>query len=135
MDHLHTTSKNLKGLLEHISQDLVKADGGNKAASQRVRTNTVKLEKLAKVYRKESIASEKTGKKAPRASKAKAKPAAAKKVAPKKVVAKAKPAPSKVAHKVAPKKAVEKPKAKTATAKPRAFSFKKPTAKLPAKKR
>ena len=115
---LKETVKHLKELLSHITHDLEKADGGNKAASQRVRTGTVRLEKLAKVYRKESIKTEKgsTGTRKP-----------AKKVASK--------SKSKVKAK-APVKA----KAKTATkahktvAKPRAMSFKRPTAKLPTRR-
>ncbi|HEV8052250.1 MAG TPA: histone, partial [Parachlamydiaceae bacterium] len=53
------TFKNLKDLLISITHDLDKAEGGNKAASQRVRTGTVRLEKVAKLYRKESIKTEK----------------------------------------------------------------------------
>lgn len=58
---LKETTKGLKELLQQITHDLEKAEGGNKAASQRVRTGTVRLEKLAKGYRKESITSEKSG--------------------------------------------------------------------------
>src|SRR5271166_2877134 len=77
------TIKHMRDLLASIQTDLEKAEGGNKAASQRVRTGTVKLEKIAKVYRKDSVASEKTnkGKKKPAAkmasaSKSKSKPKA-----------------------------------------------------------
>lgn len=56
---LKETTRELKELLQDVSHDLEKAEGGNKAASQRVRTGTVKLEKLSKVYRKQSISSEK----------------------------------------------------------------------------
>lgn len=132
------TYKHLKDLLVAITHDLDKAEGGNKAASQRVRTGTVKLEKVAKLFRKESIKSEKQTK----GTKKPAKKTAAK-AAPKKAASKAavhKPAP-KVAHKpavkVAPKKAAAKVKAKPkakAVSRPRALSFKKPTAKLPVKK-
>lgn len=118
------TYKHLKDLLVAITHDLDKAEGGNKAASQRVRTGTVKLEKVAKLYRKESIKTEKQ-------TKGTKKPA--KKAAPKKAAAPAKKAS---AQKAAPKKAVKvkaKPKAK-AIARPRALSFKKPTAKLPVKR-
>lgn len=108
---LKDTTKHLKDLLVHITHDLEKADGGNKAASQRVRTGTVKLEKVAKLYRKESIKNEK-------ATKGTRKPA--KKAA---VKSKAKPA--------AKAKAKPHAKAHKATAKARAFSFKRPTAKLP----
>jgi hypothetical protein len=95
---LKDTTKHLKDLLNSIVHDLEKADGGNKAASQRVRTGTVKLEKIAKLYRKESIKSEKTtkGTKRPAAKKA-AKKSAAK---PKVTKVKAKPkAKSHTAHK------------------------------------
>lgn len=120
---LKDTIKHMRDLLNNIVQDLEKSDNGNKAASQRVRTGTVKLEKIAKAYRKESIKSEKT-------TKGQKKPA--KKAAPK---AKAK-AHGHTAHKAAPKKAAAKkaaPKAKT-TAKARSLSVKKPTAKLPTRR-
>jgi hypothetical protein len=121
---LQGTISSLKDLLGKITQDLHKAESGNKAAAQRVRTMTVRFEKIAKNYRKESISTEKNtkgSKKAPKksASKAKAKPAAAKKPAPK-----AKPA--------AAKKPAPKAKA-AALSKPRALTLKKPTAKLPVK--
>lgn len=128
------TYKHLKDLLVAITHDLDKAEGGNKAASQRVRTGTVKLEKVAKLYRKESIKSEKSTK----GTKKPAKKAAAK-AAPKKAVAKpaAKAALKKAPAKAAPKKAAVKVKAKPkakAVSRPRALSFKKPTAKLPVRK-
>jgi len=96
---LSSTVKKMNKLLEEVSSDLTKAVGGNKAAAQRVRVNTVALEKVAKLYRKESVSSEKKGpvkkKKKPAAKKkavAKKKPAAKKKtVAKKKAVAKKKP--------------------------------------------
>ena len=56
---LKDTFKQMKELLSDIMSDLDKSENGNKAASQRVRTGTVRMEKLAKQYRKESIASEK----------------------------------------------------------------------------
>jgi hypothetical protein len=77
------TIKEMRALLAALTTDLEKAANGNKAASQRVRTGTIKLEKNAKRYRKESIKAEKSGSfKKPSAKKAatKAKPA---KVAPK----------------------------------------------------
>lgn len=123
------TFKHLKDLLLAITHDLDKAEGGNKAASQRVRTGTVKLEKIAKLYRKESIKSEKLNKGTKKTAKK------AHKAAPKKAAAKA--------HKAAPKKAVAvkkttvkvKAKAKAkAVARPRALSFKKPSAKLPVRR-
>jgi Histone H1-like protein Hc1 len=107
--------KDMHELLSQIMVDLKKAEGGNKAASQRVRTGTVKLEKSAKFYRKESIKAEKatkgqkkSGKKAP--SKAHA------------------------AHGHAAKPAKAKAKTQKAVARPRALSIRKPTAKLPHKK-
>jgi DNA-binding protein H-NS len=83
---LKDTVKHMKGLLEAITGDLDKAAGGNKAASQRVRTSTIRLEKVAKMYRKESIAGERGSK--PRAKAGKAKKAAPKKAAPKKAAPK-----------------------------------------------
>lgn len=56
---LHKTVAEMKSLLCEIAQDLEKATNGNKAAAQRVRTGSIKLEKVAKLYRKESIQSEK----------------------------------------------------------------------------
>lgn len=111
---LKDTINHMRKLLANITQDLEKADGGNKAASQRVRTGTVKLEKIAKLYRKESIKNEKQ-------TKGQRKPA-------KKAVSKTK---AKVAVKA---KAKPKAKAHKATARARAFSFKKPTAKLPTRR-
>lgn len=114
---LQSTISHLKDMLNQITQDLQKAESGNKAAAQRVRTTTVRFEKLAKTYRKESISSEKgtkggrSSKKANKPSKAPAKPAKPVAAAPK-----------------------LKPKAKSAMARPRALAFKKPTAKLPVKK-
>ncbi|MBJ7449685.1 MAG: histone [Parachlamydiales bacterium] len=84
---LKNTVKSLQALLEAVTHDLQKADHGNKAASQRVRTGTIRLEKVAKMYRKESISEDKKSKgRKPAKAKAKsaAKPAKAKKAAPKK---------------------------------------------------
>jgi hypothetical protein len=58
---LHDTTKHMRELLAAISVDLEKSSGGNKAAAQRVRTGTIKLEKIAKSFRKESINAEKSG--------------------------------------------------------------------------
>ena len=87
---LKETTKHLRDLLAHITHDLEKAEGGNKAASQRVRTGTVKLEKIAKLYRKESIKAEKQ-------TTSSKKPA-------KKAAHKAHKAPAKASAKAAPKK-------------------------------
>ncbi len=125
---LKQTITQLKDYLAQITQDLEKADGGNKAASQRVRTGTIRFEKLAKTFRKESIKDEKTnkGKKRP------VKKAAGKtpvKAQAKPVKKTAKPAPAK-------KGAVAKKTTKKATAGSRAFSVKRTqTAKLPSKRR
>jgi hypothetical protein len=54
------TIKTMRHLLCQLTIDLEKAANGNKAASQRVRTGTIKLEKDAKRFRKESIKSEKS---------------------------------------------------------------------------
>lgn len=106
---LDETIKEMRELLTSISSDLEKAHAGNKAASQRVRTGTVKLEKLAKVYRKESIVTEKQ------------------EVEPKKA------APAKA--KAAPKAAKPKPKTAVAKSKAKPLSVKRPTAKLPGRRR
>lgn len=49
----------MKELARAITTDLEKSIKGNKAASKRVRVNTVLLEKVAKQYRKESRGLEK----------------------------------------------------------------------------
>lgn len=103
---LKETIKHMRDLLSHIETDLAKAEGGNKAASQRVRTGTVSLEKLAKVYRKESIQHEKGIETHGRVKSSKGKTS-----------------------KAAGAKA--KPKAKSATAHSRPLQVKRPTAKLP----
>ncbi len=59
---LHETMNELDRLLANLTKDLVKAFRGNKTAAQRVRTGTIHLEKVAKVFRRESVAAEKTGK-------------------------------------------------------------------------
>ncbi len=80
LDSLEKIVDVMSNLLSEIVSDLEKSNKGNKAASQRVRTGTVKLEKIAKAYRKESILSEKAlqakSKKSRKAAPAKAKPAA-----------------------------------------------------------
>lgn len=124
---LKETIKHMRDLLTHITGDLEKAEGGNKAASQRVRTGTVRLEKIAKLYRKESIKSEKGTKGTKKTAKKAASPKAkAKSHASHATHAKAK-------HSVKAKPAA-KAKAHKSTAKAHALSFKKPTAKLPNKR-
>lgn len=78
----------MKCLLLEISHDLGKAGRGNKAAAQRVRINTIQFAKVAKTYRKESIAEGKTGKK---------RKGVRKKAAKRKTTARKKPAKKKTA--------------------------------------
>ena len=56
------TMHQLNQLLGQIAKDLVKVHRGNKAAAQRVRTGTIKFERVAKNFRKESVQAEKSGK-------------------------------------------------------------------------
>lgn len=58
---LENTMQQLSHILGQLQKDLIKSARGNKAASQRVRTNTIRLEKIGKKYRKESIQAEKSG--------------------------------------------------------------------------
>jgi hypothetical protein len=58
---LRDTMNHMQHLLGAVSKDLGKVERGNKAAAQRVRTGTIKLEKVAKLFRKESVAAEKNG--------------------------------------------------------------------------
>ncbi len=55
---LKDTINHLRRHLEEVLADLDKAGQGNKAASQRVRTGTIRITKVAKLYRKESVAAE-----------------------------------------------------------------------------
>lgn len=52
------------GKLEHLvhllSKDLTKVYKGNKSAAQRVRVGTLQLEKVGKLFRKESVYAEKS---------------------------------------------------------------------------
>lgn len=90
---LKTTIESLKHLLHQISHDLEKSGRGNKAAAQRVRTGTIKFAKVAKTYRKESIAeASKMGKKKPAAKKKAAHKAAPKRKAAHKKATKSKSA-------------------------------------------
>lgn len=146
---LNETTKQMREVLAGISVDLEKAANGNKAASQRVRTGTIKLEKTAKNYRRESIAAEKsgTGPKRPRKAGSKAASKPSSKAAPKSAQKAHQKAAPKAAHKAAPKaapKAAQKaaPKGKQANvkARPKAKAIfnpkamKRPTAKIPFKK-
>lgn len=125
------TYKHLRDLLSNVVSDLEKSENGNKAASQRVRTGTVKLEKLAKLFRKESISFEKKNKGVKKPAKSAAKKAAPSK-ATSKPASKSKPAASKA------KGASVKAKPKSAQAKTsvrsRHLSIKRATAKLPTRR-
>jgi hypothetical protein len=55
---LKETINSMHSTLDQICRDLKKSERGNKAASQRVRTGSIKLAKVAKKYRKESVAEE-----------------------------------------------------------------------------
>ncbi len=53
------TVTDLGQLLTSLTKDLTKVSRGNKTAAQRVRTGTVRLEKIAKLFRRESVLAEK----------------------------------------------------------------------------
>ncbi|MCB1108021.1 MAG: histone [Chlamydiia bacterium] len=98
---LKDTIKKMEAMLMDLAIDLKKSsEKGNRAAAQRVRTGTIKFAKLAKQFRKESIAD---GKKGGGSKRKKAKKTTRKKVAKKKATKR----------KVAPKKAPAKKKAAT----------------------
>lgn len=59
---LNETMTKLEHILHGVTKDLSKVGRGNRAAAQRVRVGTLRLEKIGKLFRKESIAAEKTGK-------------------------------------------------------------------------
>lgn len=117
---LKDTCKTLRNLLAEIQADLDKAEAGNKAAAQRVRTSSIKFEKTAKVYRKESVKADKNG------AMKKAKVAAKKKPAGKERA----PQPPAKAPQAKPSKSRPAPK-KSAPAKKVPTAKKKPTAKIP----
>lgn len=73
---LKSTVDHMKKLIHEIAHDLEKSIKGNKAAAQRARTRTIKFAKVAKEFRKESIAEFKkvVKKKVGSAKKAKAAP-------------------------------------------------------------
>lgn len=119
------TYKQMRDLLSNITSDLEKAENGNKAASQRVRTGTVRLEKVAKLFRKESISFEKKNKGQKKTTKSAG--ASKGKSAPKKSASKGKAAPKKSTVKA-------KPKAKATSFRPRQLSVKRASAKLPTRR-
>lgn len=55
---LKETVAEMTDLLHLLLHDLAKATRGNKTAAQRVRTGTVRLSKISKIYRRESLALE-----------------------------------------------------------------------------
>ena len=59
---LKDTMQNMDEILQGLIEDLTKTQKGNKAAAQRVRTATLKLEKVGKNFRKESVLAQKSGK-------------------------------------------------------------------------
>jgi len=131
---LKDTMKRLGNLLDSLTHDLRKAEAGNKAASQRVRTCTIKLAKVAKDYRKESVKAEKSGsfKKKKKVAKKPAKKKAVKKKVAKKKVVKKKTA-RKPARKVA-KKTARKPARKVAKRKVAKKTARKPARRKKAKR-
>lgn len=58
---LKETMQELDHLLSNVVKDLTKVHRGNKAAAQRVRVGTLRLERVAKLFRRESVAAEKGG--------------------------------------------------------------------------
>lgn len=63
---LKDTVQTMRKLLSDLARDLEKGFLGNKAASQRVRVNSVKFEKVSKAFRKESVTLEKKNLKSPK---------------------------------------------------------------------
>ncbi len=59
---LKDTMNHLQHLIASVAKDLSKVHRGNKAAAQRVRVGTIQLGRAAKLFRKESVAAEKSGK-------------------------------------------------------------------------
>jgi DNA-binding protein H-NS len=53
---LKSTINSMRELLEEMGKGLEKTEKGNKAAAQRVRTQSIQFAKISKVFRKESIA-------------------------------------------------------------------------------
>lgn len=60
---LKETMHLMREYLIGMQRDLEKAGKGNRTAAQRVRTRSVQFAKIAKMYRKESVAVEKGGRK------------------------------------------------------------------------
>lgn len=66
---LKETIDQVKELLLQLSEDLEKAAKGNRSAAQRVRTGTISLAKVSKIFRKESLDAERVVKKKPSSKK------------------------------------------------------------------
>jgi hypothetical protein len=60
---LPETVTKLESLLASLTKDLVKVVKGNRTAAQRVRVGTLRLEKVGKLFRKESLSVNKKPKK------------------------------------------------------------------------
>lgn len=63
---LKATTLHLKRILSDLHADLEKAERGNKSACQRVRTGTIHLAKISKIFRRESIAQQKKERRSPK---------------------------------------------------------------------
>jgi hypothetical protein len=59
---LADTMGKLENILTGLAKDLQKVAKGNKSAAQRVRVGTIQLEKVGKLFRKESVNAEKNSK-------------------------------------------------------------------------
>lgn len=59
---LADTMGKLENIIAGLAKDLQKVAKGNKSAAQRVRVGTIRLEKVGKQFRKESVNAEKAGK-------------------------------------------------------------------------
>lgn len=70
---LTATTEELEEILDDILRDLPKFQKGNKTASQRIRTATIRLSKVSKEWRKLSLASERKPSKAKKVVKKKGK--------------------------------------------------------------
>lgn len=57
---LSDTVQQMHHLLAKMTKDLSKAQRGNKTAAQRVRTESIRFQKISKLFRKESLHAEKS---------------------------------------------------------------------------
>lgn len=58
---LYRTVDQLHRLLAQLAKDLLKVERGNRSAAQRVRVGTLHLQKIGKLFRKESLSAERRG--------------------------------------------------------------------------